>query len=362
MNQRNYLKLVWILAFLIFGGISCWATAESLNLLLPTWPVFACWAVTIVFFIVASIGTKMIVDSLNQDIYLDHRTAHLFVGISLVVVFWLLCSMPTNTHTFFYRTSINNLVTNDIVTTQSYLNKITDNTKNKELASRKVEELHSNITNLLGDLAAEIRNEANPGNGPEAKKIRRKLAEVLGRATSDLDGEGISALSYKGTSKQDREKLIDGYEKKIRSLEEFKAKDIANNIMSPSKNMIKKVNAANQNLSLLKKYIEDGTIDLNNPEDISGTNGVCAKLNEAYSLISENRDFVTFKNDEDKQLYTANKPETKINRLISVIDVWIDFINGKFTGTRIIFWVIISILIDIAAFIFFDLAFKKGID
>lgn len=126
--------------------------------------------------------------------------------------------------------------------------------------------------------------------------------------------------------------------------------------------MIKKVNAANQNLSLLKKYIEDGTIDLNNPEDISGANGVCAKLNEAYSLISENRDFVTFKNDEDKQLYTADKSETKINRLISVIDVWIDFIHGKFTGTRMIFWVIISILIDIAAFIFFDLAFKKGID
>ena len=69
MNQTNYLKLFSVLAFLAFAAVSCWATAESLQLLLPSWPIFACWIVTIGFFIIASLGTKMIVDSLNQNIY-----------------------------------------------------------------------------------------------------------------------------------------------------------------------------------------------------------------------------------------------------------------------------------------------------
>ena len=87
-----------------------------------------CWVVTIGFFFIASWGTKMIVDSLNQRIYMEKRGAHLVAGILLVLVFWLLCSMPTNTHTFFYRTVINDKVTNDIATTQGYLAQIRDNT------------------------------------------------------------------------------------------------------------------------------------------------------------------------------------------------------------------------------------------
>lgn len=81
MEQKNYLKLVWMAAFLAFALVSCWATAESLHLLLSSWPVVMCWIVTIGFFIIASLGTKMIVDSLNQNIYLEKRGLHLVGGI-----------------------------------------------------------------------------------------------------------------------------------------------------------------------------------------------------------------------------------------------------------------------------------------
>ena len=81
MNQTNYLKLFSVLAFLAFAAVSCWATAESLQLLLPSWPSFACWIVTIGFFIIASLGTKMIVDSLNQNIYMEKRGTKLFLGV-----------------------------------------------------------------------------------------------------------------------------------------------------------------------------------------------------------------------------------------------------------------------------------------
>ena len=48
--------------------------------------------------------------------------------------------------------------------------------------------------------------------------------------------------------------------------------------------------------------------------------------------------------------------------MISVIDVWGDYLTGAYAGYGFVFWIIISILVDVAAFIFFDLAFKKRED
>lgn len=355
MEQKNYLKIVWMLAFAAFASVSCWATAESLHLLLSSWPTVMCWVVTIGFFIIASLGTKMIVDSLNQNIYLEKRGLRLIGGILLVLIFWLICSMPTNTHTFFYRTVINDKVNSDISTTRGYLEQIKNNTNNKTQALIKVNELKSNVDVLLGELEAEIKNEANPGFGPKSKEILRKLAALLGV-------DKIEPLTFKGTSKQDREKLCDAYRTKIYILAESKATNTLAHILTPNSDNVKEVKAVDQNLALVKKYISEGTIDLNNPEDVTGDNGVCDKLNEGYNTIKKNHDFVNFTNESDKATYTADNPVTKVKRMISVFDVWKDFLNGEYSGHGFAFWIIISILVDIAAFIFFDLAFKKRED
>lgn len=355
MEQRNYLKIVWVLAFIAFAAVSCWATAESLHLLLSTWPTIMCWIVTVGFFIIASMGTKMIVDSLNQNIYLEKRGLRLIGGIIIVLVFWLVCSMPTNTHTFFYRTVISDKVTTDISTTRGYLGQIKNNTNNKAQATLKVNALKNNIDVLLGELEAEIKNEANPGFGPKSKEILRKLAAELGV-------DKIEPLTFKGASKQDREKLCDAYRTKIYILYDSKAANIKSNILTPNPDNLKEVNSVDDNLALVSKYIADETIDLNNPDDMTGSNGVCDKLNNGYNTIKKNRDFVNFQSKTDEATYTAENPVTKVKRMISVFDVWKDFIKGEYAGHGFAFWIVISILVDIAAFIFFDLAFKKTED
>lgn len=352
MEEKHYLKLVWMAAFVAFAAVSCWATAESLHLLLSTWPLPMCWIVTIGFFIIASLGTKMIVDSLNQNIYLEKRGMRLIGGIVLVIIFWLICSMPTNTHTFFYRTVINDKVTTDISTTRGYLGQIKNNTNNEEQAKLKVGELKNSVDVLLGELEAEIKNEANPGFGPKSKEILRKLAALLGV-------DKIEPLTFKGTSKQDREKLCDAYRTKIYILADSKAKNIIADIIRPNPDNIKEVKTIDNNLSLVKKYIGDGTIDLNDPKDVTGDNGVCDKLNEGYNAIKKNKPFVNFSSKADEATYTADNPVTKVKRMVSVFDVWKDFLNGEYSGHGFAFWIIISILVDIAAFIFFDMAFKK---
>lgn len=352
MEQKNYLKIVWILAFVAFAAVSCWATAESLHLLLYTWPLAACWVVTIGFFIIASLGTKLIVDSLNQNIYLEKRGWKLLGGIFLVLVFWLICSMPTNTHTFFYRTVISDKVTTDISTTRGYLGQIKNNTNNKNQAALKVSELKNNVDVLLGELEAEIKNDANPGFGPKAKEIFRKFAGLLGV-------DKIEPLAIKGTSVQDRNKLCDAYRSKMYILADSKANNIMASILTPNPDNLKEVKAVDENLSRVRKFISNGTIDLNNPMDMTGDNGVCDKINEGYNVIKKNKEFVNFASKAEEDIYTADNPVTKVKRMVSVFDVWKDFIKGEYTGYGFIFWIIIAILVDIAAFIFFDLAFRK---
>lgn len=349
MEQKNYLKLIWMVTFIAFAAVSCWATAESLHLLLSSWPLAMCWVVTVGFFIIASLGTKMIVDSLNQDIYLEKRGLRLVGGIVIVLIFWLICSMPTNTHTFFYRTVINDKVNTDISTTRGYLSQIKNNTNNKTQATVKVNELKNNVDVLLGELEAEIKNEVNPGFGPKSKEILRKFATLL-------EVDKVEPLSYKGISKQDRDKLCDAYRTKIYILAENRATNIMAHILSPNSDNIKEVKRDDENLALVKKYIGDKTINLNDAEDVED---VCDKLNTAYNTVKKNSDFVNFSSKTDEANYTADNPVTKVKRMISVFDVWEDFMAGEYAGHGFMFWIIISILVDIAAFIFFDLAFKK---
>ena len=108
-------------------------------------------------------------------------------------------------------------------------------------------------------------------------------------------------------------------------------------------------------MELINKNINDG-INLNDAEDIKM---VCDKLNEGYSTIKMYNQFVDFKNAQDKELYTAENPKTKVSRLLSVYDVWVDFVSGKEGGLAFAFWILVSILVDVAAFVFFIIAFKK---
>lgn len=349
MNENSYLKISCIVLYLAFAAISCWATAESLHLLLPDWPLVAAWAVTIGFFFIASWGTKMITDSLNQDVYMDNRGLHLLGGIFIVLVFWLLCSMPTNTHTFFYRSHVRERVTNDITTTKSYLTQIKDGTLSANSKEREINEFENELQTKIGELKSEIRNDANPGFGSKAKRILSDIATLV-RVPK------IEPLTYRGTSEQDREKLCTAYEKYINTLKQSRIANIQNKKDGLTHAQREKAGLLIENLNKTEGYIKKKDINLN---DAEGIKTVCGNLNDGYSEISNNSQFVDFKSNEDKEAYTANNPQTKVSRLLSVYDVWADFLVGKDGGLHFAFWIFISVLIDIAAFVFFDIAFKK---
>ena len=351
MGENKYIKIFSIVFFVAFAAVSCWATAESLHLLLPTWPSFACWAVTIGFFIIASIGSKLLVDSLNQNIYVEKRGLKLVGGCFLLLVFWLVCSMPTNTHTFFYRTCILDVTLDDLKNTEGYLTEIRDNTFAEEKFRLQCADLEGKVNAKLEDLRLEIEG-PDHGDGPKAQSILVEISELLKCAH-------INKIDGPTATKQQRTKLVNAYRDKV--LQQLKVREAAIYLQLVDKKKveqakkdaeidIKKVQNAISGISEMKSNgdLDEPTINISN-----------TVLKNAYSTIKNYSNMVTFKSDNDKELYTANNQVTKTTKLLSVVDTWKDFIKGEYKGRGFIFWIIISILVDIAAFIFFTIAVKE---
>lgn len=348
MNNFNFGRFFSFLAFFAFAAVSCWATAESFWLSLYPWPKIICWVMTIGFFVVASIGTTMIVNSFNQNIFVENRGWTLVGGIVLTLAFWLICSMPTNTHTFFYRSSINSVAKEDITTTAGYLEQLKNFSMSANYKINKIDSLNSKTEMLLGELEGEIMNEANPGFGPKSREILRKFAVLF-------EVSKIEPLSIGSTS--NRMVIADAYRQKIYRMKEAKIREIENEQEVAEAAIFKPLASKNlTNLYNARTAIENKELDLNDAEQVTELNKV---LNDGYSTIKTYSQFVSF-NDNDKSLYTAEKPITKVKGMISVFNVWKDMLTtNKYRGHGLWFWVVISILIDLAAFIFFDIAFAR---
>ncbi len=352
MEQNKFVKIFSICAFIAFATVSCWATAESLHLLLPALPMALSWIITIGFFVIASLGSKMIVDSLNQNIYLEKRGLRLIGGTILLLVFWLICSMPTNTHTFFYRNCITDVTLDDLKNTEGYLNDIRDNTFAEEKFRLQRADLETKVNAKLEDLRLEIDG-PDRGDGPKAERIRIELTELLKCAP-------ITKIDGPTATQTQRNKLIQAYREKV--IAQLKVREAAIYIQLVDEN---KVAQAKKDATGDLKKVQSAITGLNEMRNngdqddatINTANGI---LKGAYATIKNYSDMVVFKSDADKEAYTADNQVTKTTRLLSVIDTWIDFVKGKFDGRGFIFWVIISILVDVAAFVFFDIAFKKS--
>ena len=350
MNENKYKKISFLLLYLAFAGVSCWATAESLHLLMSGFPLALCWIVTIGFFIVASIGTKVIVDSLNKDVYQEKRTLKFCLGILIVLFFWGVCSMPTNTHTFFYRQVVADVTTADLATTKNYLTDIRDNKKSQLDYQMDVEKITRQVNSKLVDLEGEIDSPTNVGDGPKAKQILYEISQIL-------RCKPIATLSGAATTPQQRQARKAAYRTIVQNHLEAYIADMAKSANGKASSDNKVAAKSIKQISQMQEVITDmknqGTIDNDKimQADVVMQNG--------YAIVKNNSGAVNFQGD-DEQVYNADPLITKTHRLLSVFDVWKDWITtDKYDGHGFIFWVILSILVDVGAFIFFDLAFKK---
>lgn len=359
MNQNKFAKLFALVVFVAFMLISCWATVESLHLLLPSWPVPIFWIATLGIFFLASWGSKKIIDSFNQNLIIDHRGMHLLGGILMLLVFWVAFSLPTNTHTFFYRSVVMEVLSKDLTDTKNQLEKLDDDNLATEIVTRDAQNYKTKIDGLWGQLKAEIMNPGNPGWGPVAEQAAINLEKELGAK--------LQRVTFKTTTQAGRRQVVRVLEPIV---EDLTKSAIESKYLTRLYNVVKHKNKIDikKNLyainKIQKKINENPSAAHEEPTE--GTNLV---LTNSYRLISNYTDAVAneFGATDPEKIKTLQDETaaykgnvTKTARLRSVVDVWKDYFSGLWSGQGFLFWVLLAALVDIAGFFFYYLAFKKN--
>lgn len=318
-------------------------------MLLPAgWPEVLVWGITIAFFAVASIGTKLIVDSLMSHEYVENRKGKLWGGVVLVVFFWLVMSMPTNTHTFFYYDTVGSTISKDIQTTNNYLQQIIDKGTSSTVV---LDEEGTRIKNLVEDQRTHIVKQFNGDEPPYKRGNGEKIADHLKIINDTLHSSIKQHPDYNSTNPD----ILKWYQVEIQ-----KALDHSLRTHTISDQSVQSARKQKARLKALNDSIQDHIASTSLTE---AEIRQCEKeLKDGYNIVSANKSFIQFdKDSDDKEIYTKENAETRTKRMSSVKEVFVDFIKGKYPGS---FWyyVLLSILVDIAAFIFFDIAFMKKND
>ncbi len=351
-------KVLWFIAFLVVAGLSCWATASSFMLIIPL-PWYVIWAMTIVFFVFSSYAFKMIMDAVHNDGSIEHPKAKLWGGIALLLLTWVIISLPTNAHTFFYKLQIKNQITQDLTTTEDY---ITQLARRDNLSKTDSAQFYA-LRNECQDLLLDFKNEASgTGKKTSLQNIDKYSLHYIDNINAKLSKYGDYLMYRPNTTHNFKEtqQEIDiasrslNYRLNLIADKEFKIKqEIANKIAAEDLENLKTMH------EVVDSIIQAGKISYPSAEPI--IKQIESVLSLAYSKINVNNDFVYFKTLDDENLYTATNLETRTSRFLHPYKVMGDFFLGKIPFI-FIFWIILSILLDVLGFISFDLAFKKEYD
>lgn len=342
----NSNKMGWLIGFLISALLSCWATSSSFMLMMPS--IFSSnvivrtvmvWALVLVIYVLASMALKWAIDALNNRETTSGWKGKFWGSIAVLAIAWLVVSLPTNAHTFFYKLRIGDVVLEDISTTEKYSHQLCERTVvNPEYYV--VESQADSIFRLFHDEVMGVNG--HYGIDHRAQKIFSSLNEVLGSQYS------ITTPANSGNISQLSNSLNQKHDEMARQLNRLKQDKylVDRNLSQEACNDVEYL--ANMK-DTIQNLVYTNQISSSKAEDvISQTDGV---LKDAYAHIKNSQEFVDFA-EGDSILYTAPNIETRTSRFLNPYSVLYDYFTGKipFSFT---FWLILSIVIDLAGFFFF---------
>lgn len=357
MRSLDITKLIAILAFIGLAGFSCYWTAESLFIWQPSLTIYGAWMIAIVFYIVASICFGKLLKSLdNKSDYYGKpggRAGAFFIAFFGLILFWLVVSMPTNTHTLLYRAAIGNVITNDLTRTQGYLQSLKDN--NVEI--KKINEKYNTKATAVAAHILRLQNEIeNPG----ALGIGKRYEKVLDELELELNRDSnhsvkLQRMANVGSSRKEWA-IATAYIQR-------QAYERLNAYRADCDREIAQIRSQ-MNSRALGALIANNKIALS---DIARMKGISNNIIEAamldldqeYSYIAKNSKYIDFK-EGDKERYTREKAVPESREMLAVPKVWQDFLTtDKYNQHGFAWWILIALLVDISAFIFFNIAFNK---
>lgn len=347
MNDENkFLKIFALVAFVAFAAVSCWSTTESLFLTLehaeiPKW-VF--WIAVVGLYVLTSICVKIAIDSFNHNIYVEHRTLKFVIGVLGVILLWIAFSMPTNTHTFFYKQMAKNTAVKELKHIDGELQKLSSENAFLENYKAEWDRYETKVLGALGAIKAEIRDFQNTGTGEKTEARIADVEDILGLKTGT-----IARIKARDNTQKELNKVCEHYDKAVKEQLDIKKQQHESNVERAFEDFhekMKNVAPLRHDIDITLKQLDDDQYDkeavLKNARKIIGRG--YAELETQYNGI-----------------YTYDENIYRSDRLVKVTKVWKDYFMGRFRNTdySLWYWILLSVIIDIAAFAFFDIAFKK---
>lgn len=362
MNQRNpFVFWLSLLGFLIFGAISCWATQESLFLSFSggaAFPHIVWWIIVVGLYVVTAIGTKMIVDSFNTEEYVDHRRLKLLGGVLIVIACWLLVSLPTNAHTFLYKRANKTVAHKEISWQQGELAALTDTVAYQATILADFNKQMEKVDQLEAALVAEIGHPERPGAGDNVEQILQDIERTLGVTVGTIPR---TTLATRNANKKEINRVTQYYSNAIKSQKEVaEASQIARSAtyLQQFKANIAEVKRTMAQLDAVNAALDD---DSQSSEEVLIE--ARKQINNAYDVIDRHQ---VVDKTSARERYVTEKHGMPSSRLINVVEiVYKDYLGGHLSEYDIpetkgmIYFVLIAILIDLSAFVFFNIAFKK---
>lgn len=345
MKKVDFKRILCVIAFLGLAGFSCFWTAESLFIWQPSITIVGAWLIATVFYAVASICFGLLIKGLEKNARFKQgifasRGGHLFLGAIGLFVFWLLVSLPTNTHTLLYRASIKNTITTDLTRTQGYLQGMKDNNVEIKKVNDDYDSKKEKVDAIILRLIAEIDRPGAEGIGKIFNTALAELEAVLGTTLQRIPNVGSTRVQWLTT--------INYYQKQ--AYEQLKL------FRTQCDEKIKEIRRM-MNSKVLESLIKNCEIALSDINKMKGINNdvIGAAVNDltnSYSYIKSHSQYINFK-DNDKARYTREGAMPEAKEMLSVPDVWKDYLmTDKYNGHGFIWWVFIALLVDLAAFIF----------
>ena len=354
-------KIFWLVAYLFCAVLSCYLTATSLSVIFPGMNVLVVWGLTIAIYLLASLGFMWAVEGYFNAHVLSYPKLMLWGGLALFLAAWGI-SLPTNTHTPIYQWQVGDVVTEDLETTRMYSMQLKDH-KYETNDSTRVSEYKTLSESIYADFKqfqlqvatgnSDNNNDGESGFGKYANKYITQINSRLDKYGEEYKLQAPSATNR--ASKTELVNLLNNYENDELNPKLEKLRKSMLYVPEVSADKAKKHVTRIDSMMAIIDYLKvTGQISDNVNVPIIKT--TADMLKEAYNNIKANKNFVRFNNSEDKKLYTAPNGETKTNRLFNPYATFGDLFSGD-TPSYIFFYLIIAIIVDIAAFIFFSKVF-----
>lgn len=362
MRNINFGKILPLIAFAALAFFSCNWTANSFYVWQPDLTLPGAWFLAIALYLIAAICFDWVWKALDKNMSfrgkIFSRGTTFCVSVVGFLVFWMF-SLLTNTHYLIYKSEIKKVATDELNSAKYYLTDIAEGgcERCRQRVQTKAADFKNCIDNALSRMLNELASPGNEGPGPRFNTILDETEITLKKILRELDPDAdpsfiiIQKIINYGTTWKQWKLAYENYKNQFESM-----KTQLDAIVVPT--ALQKCQKLNDDR--YNDLIADIDVRLS---DMSSKNLgykimeiVNNDLVQAYSAIAEKANLLSFK-DNDKEKYTETNAQPKTVLLAQVPTVWGDYLHGKYDGHGFLWRIMLSLLVDLAAFIFFKIAF-----